>query len=69
MGVQNDADAGKDVHAGRILPLFNAGEIRCVDAGENSEVPSLHLLGFAEFFNALADTDALCLPVAGVHTH
>ena len=35
MGVQNDADAGKDVHAGRILPLFNAGEIRCVDAGEN----------------------------------
>ena len=69
VGVQDDADAGEDVHAGGVFALLDAGEVGGINAGEECQIARFHLLGLTEFLDALADADALGLPVAGVHTH
>ena len=69
MRVQDDADAGEDVHTGGVFALLDAGEVGGINAGEECQVTRFHLLGLTEFLDALADADALSLPVAGVHAH
>ena len=69
MGIQDDADAGEDVHAGGVFALLDAGEVGGINAGEECQVTRFHLLGLTEFLDARADADALGLPVAEVHAH
>lgn len=69
VGVQDDADAREDVHAGGVFTLFDAGEVGGVDAGEECQIACVHLLGLTELLDAAADAHAFSLAVAGVHTH
>ena len=47
MCIQDDANTRKDVYACGILPLLNTGKICCIDASEDGQITSFHLLGFA----------------------
>ena len=69
MGVKDDSNAGEDVNTCRVLALLDAGKVSRINAGEDSQIPSLHLLGLPELLDALADALSLSLPVAMANTH